>query len=159
MQTIKSKQTLISQNNYPKLKTLVNFTWVGGLMAGILYISGLLIDMLITKQIFDQTTMLFILPIFAVASGIGSILAFIVAIILVWLQFSLNSWVSYLVLFLLGFTIVLPVTYLMLMGFGNAQSSDIFTILIKLSMMSGLATVITGQITLPKYNLKKENIT
>lgn len=47
----------------------------------------------------------------------------------------------------------------MLMGFGNAQSSDIFTILIKLSMMSGLATVITGQITLPKYNLKKENIT
>ena len=53
MQTIKSKQTLISQNNYPKLKTLVNFTWVGGLMAGILYISGLIIDMLITKQIFE----------------------------------------------------------------------------------------------------------
>lgn len=141
-----------STDNYPILKTAFLFGVVGGLANAMIYtFFALLVDTFIHRIAENIPLYMSLFAIFLSAVAFGFIFSLANGVILALLKFRINHKLKYCSLFLLGFFLTLPITFILMVGFGaNKTNAEIGLAVLMLGLSGGLGNVIAGKFVLPK---------
>lgn len=138
--------------NYPILKTALLFSLVGGLANATIYtFFALLVDIFIHPLTANMPLWITLITFFFSVILFGVVFSLVNGIILALLKFRINHKLKYFSLFLLGFFLTLPITFILMVGFGaNKTNAEIGLAVLMFGLSGGFGNVIAGKVTLPK---------